>query len=82
MSSVVAALGPEVTGTKVGDEVYGLIPFVRDGAAAEDVTVPTDVLAAKPATVHHDAAAAVPWRRSRPGRRWWTTLLCGPGSTS
>lgn len=60
MSGVVAALGPEVTGTKVGDEVYGLIPFVRDGAAAEDVTVPADVLAAKPATVHHDAAAAVP----------------------
>jgi NADPH:quinone reductase-like Zn-dependent oxidoreductase len=60
MSGVVAALGPEVTGTKVGDEVYGLIPFVRDGAAAEYVTVPADVLAAKPATVDHDAAAAVP----------------------
>lgn len=59
-SGVVAALGPEVTGTKVGDEVYGLIPFVRDGAAAEYVTVPADVLAAKPATVDHDAAAAVP----------------------
>jgi len=60
MSGVVAALGPDVTETGVGAEVYGLIPFVRDGAAAEYVTVPADILAAKPATVDHDAAAAVP----------------------
>jgi NADPH:quinone reductase-like Zn-dependent oxidoreductase len=60
MSGVVAALGPGVTEAEVGDEVYGLIPFVRDGAAAEYVTVPADILAAKPATVDHDAAAAVP----------------------
>jgi NADPH:quinone reductase-like Zn-dependent oxidoreductase len=60
MSGVVAAVGPEATETRVGDEVYGLIPFGRDGAAAEYVTVPADVLAPKPATVDHDAAAAVP----------------------
>jgi NADPH:quinone reductase-like Zn-dependent oxidoreductase len=60
MSGVVAALGPAVTETQVGNEVYGLIPFVRDGAAAEYVTAPADVLAAKPTTVDHDAAAAVP----------------------
>jgi NADPH:quinone reductase-like Zn-dependent oxidoreductase len=60
MSGVVAALGPGVTEAEVGDEVYGLIPFVRNGAAAEYVTVPADILAAKPATVDHDAAAAVP----------------------
>jgi NADPH:quinone reductase-like Zn-dependent oxidoreductase len=60
MSGVVAALGPGVIETGVGDEVYGLIPFVRDGAAAEYVTVPADILAAKPATMDHDAAAAVP----------------------
>jgi NADPH:quinone reductase-like Zn-dependent oxidoreductase len=57
---VVAALGPGVTGLAVGDEVYGLIPFTRDGAAAEYVTVPADVLAAKPARLDHDNAAAVP----------------------
>jgi Alcohol dehydrogenase GroES-like domain len=34
MSGVVAALGPGVTEAEAGDEVYGLIPFVRDGAAA------------------------------------------------
>ncbi|GAA2371954.1 NADP-dependent oxidoreductase [Dactylosporangium salmoneum] len=60
MSGVVAALGPAVSETEVGDEVYGLIPFVRDGAAAEYVTVPVDILAPKPATVDHDVAAAVP----------------------
>nr|BFE58328.1 NADP-dependent oxidoreductase [Dactylosporangium thailandense] len=60
VSGVVAALGPAVTGTQVGDEVYGLIPFLRDGAAAEYVTVPVDILAPKPATVDHDGAAAVP----------------------
>lgn len=60
MSGVVAALGPGGARAQVGDEVYGLIPFVRDGAAAEFVTVPADVLAAKPATIDHDAAAAVP----------------------
>jgi NADPH:quinone reductase-like Zn-dependent oxidoreductase len=49
-----------VTDVGVGDEVYCLIPFVRDGAAAEYVSVPTDVLAAKPVAVDHDTAAAIP----------------------
>ncbi|GLL07751.1 NADP-dependent oxidoreductase [Dactylosporangium matsuzakiense] len=60
MSGVVAALGPGVTGMGVGDEVYGLIPFVRDGAAAEYVTAAADIVAAKPVNLDHDAAAAVP----------------------
>ncbi|MEU7871308.1 NADP-dependent oxidoreductase [Dactylosporangium sp. NPDC049140] len=71
MSGVVAALGPGVTGTAVGDEVFGLIPFVRDGAAAEYVTVPADVLAAKPATVDHEAAAAV----AMPALTAWQALV-------
>ncbi|MFE3635689.1 NADP-dependent oxidoreductase [Streptomyces sp. NPDC059168] len=60
VSGVVTELGPGVTGTAVGDEVYGLIPFTRDGAAAEYVTVPADVLAAKPSALDHPSAAAVP----------------------
>ena len=60
LSGVVATLGPGVAGIEVGDEVYGLIPFVRDGAAAEFVSVPADVLAGKPTTVDHDAAASIP----------------------
>lgn len=60
VSGVVAELGGGVTDLAAGDEVYGLIPFTRDGAAAEYVTVPADVLAAKPARLDHDTAASVP----------------------
>ncbi|WP_371649205.1 NADP-dependent oxidoreductase [Streptomyces mirabilis] len=60
VSGVVAELGPEVSDWKVGDEVYGLIPFTRDGAAAEFVAVPAAVLGAKPARLDHDHAAALP----------------------
>ncbi|MFJ3305197.1 NADP-dependent oxidoreductase [Streptomyces sp. NPDC086549] len=60
VSGVVAALGPGVGGLSVGDEVYGLIPFTRDGATAEYVTVPADALAVKPSRLDHAGAAAVP----------------------
>jgi NADPH:quinone reductase-like Zn-dependent oxidoreductase len=60
VSGVVAAVGVGVTVPAVGDEVYGLIRFDRDGAAAEFVAVPADELAAKPATVGHPEAAALP----------------------
>jgi len=60
VSGVVAELGSAVTGLAVGDEVYGLIPFTRDGATAEYVTVPADALAAKPSRLDHAGAAAVP----------------------
>ncbi len=43
-----------------GDEVYGLIGFDRDGAAAEFVAVPAADVAAKPSTVSHVVAAALP----------------------
>src|SRR6478736_9512098 len=45
-SGVVAEVGGDVTGVVVGDEVYGLVPFDRDGAAAEYVTVPAHFVAA------------------------------------
>lgn len=53
-------LGPTVGDPTVGDEVYGLTPFTRDGAAAAYGTVPARVLAAKPAGLSHTEAAAVP----------------------
>ncbi|WP_203736353.1 NADP-dependent oxidoreductase [Catellatospora chokoriensis] len=59
-SGIVAATGPGVDGPAVGDAVYGLIPFNRNGAAAEYVTVPAAVVAKKPRTVDHDHAAALP----------------------
>lgn len=60
VSGVVAEIGPGVTGSAPGGEVYGLIEFDRDGAAAEFVAVPAADLAAKPSTVSHVAAAALP----------------------
>ncbi|MFC8617159.1 NADP-dependent oxidoreductase [Micromonospora purpureochromogenes] len=59
-SGVVAACGAGVESPAEGKAVYGLIPFTRDGAAAEYVTLPAAVVAAKPATVDHDHAAALP----------------------
>ncbi|MFF3920096.1 alcohol dehydrogenase catalytic domain-containing protein [Streptomyces sp. NPDC001852] len=49
-SGVVAALGDGATGWQEGDEVYGLVPFTRDGAAAEYVALPADAAAAEPAS--------------------------------
>ncbi|MBQ0893517.1 NADP-dependent oxidoreductase [Micromonospora sp. U56] len=59
-SGVVAACGAGVESPAVGEAVYGLIPFTRDGAAAEYVVLPAAVVVAKPATVDHDHAAALP----------------------
>jgi NADPH:quinone reductase-like Zn-dependent oxidoreductase len=60
MSGVVARLGSGVMDVTPGDEVYGLIPFARDGAAAEFVSVPAALLARKPVTVDHETAASIP----------------------
>ena len=57
-SGVVAEVGDGVTDVSVGDEVYGLVPFDREGAAAEYVCVPPGFVAAKPRTVSHVVAAA------------------------
>lgn len=60
VSGVVVGLGAGAEGFVVGESVYGLIPFTRDGAAAEYVAVPAEAVAPKPALVAHDHAAAVP----------------------
>jgi|tagenome__1003787_1003787.scaffolds.fasta_scaffold20982725_3 NADPH:quinone reductase-like Zn-dependent oxidoreductase len=60
VSGVVVATAKDVTDVAVGDEMYGLIRFDRDGAAAEYVTVPAADLAARPKTVSHIVSAALP----------------------
>jgi NADPH:quinone reductase-like Zn-dependent oxidoreductase len=57
-SGVAAEVGDGVTELSAGDEVYGLVPFDRDGAAAEYVSVPATSVAARPRTVSHVVAAA------------------------
>jgi hypothetical protein len=62
VSGTVAGLGPGpgADGLTVGEEVYGLIDFDRDGAAAEYVTVPAAHLAARPRSVSDEEAATLP----------------------
>ncbi len=59
VSGTIAALGDGVTDFAAGDEVFGLIDFDRDGAAAEYVTVPDANLARKPASISHPEAASL-----------------------
>jgi NADPH:quinone reductase-like Zn-dependent oxidoreductase len=60
VSGVVTALGYGATGAAIGDAVYGLTDWYRDGAAAEYVAVEARNLAPKPATLSHQEAAAIP----------------------
>jgi NADPH:quinone reductase-like Zn-dependent oxidoreductase len=59
LSGVVEAIGPDVTDVAVGDEVYALTGFDRDGVAAELALVRAAVLAPKPTRLGHIEAAAM-----------------------
>jgi NADPH:quinone reductase-like Zn-dependent oxidoreductase len=60
LSGVAVAAGPEVRGSVVGQEVFGLTGFDRDGVAAGFAAVPARILAPKPAMMGHVEAAAIP----------------------
>jgi NADPH:quinone reductase-like Zn-dependent oxidoreductase len=60
VSGTVAALGDGVGGVAAGDRVVGLLPMTGDGAAAEYVVAPAEILAPAPATVPPADAAALP----------------------
>jgi len=60
LSGVVAAVADDVDGLAVGDEVYALADFDRDGAASEYAVVASKVVAPKPQTLGHVESAAVP----------------------
>ena len=59
-SGVVEELALDTKARKIGQEVYGLASFYRNGSAAEFIAVRADDLAAKPKTLDHVQAAAVP----------------------
>jgi NADPH:quinone reductase-like Zn-dependent oxidoreductase len=59
-SGVVAALGPGAGGVAVGEAVYALGGFDRDGAAADYTVVPAAFVAPKPRTLGHVESAAIP----------------------
>jgi len=59
VSGVVSKLADDAAGPRVGEQVYGLVSFDLDGAAADYVTVPAADLAAKPAGIDHVGAASM-----------------------
>jgi NADPH:quinone reductase-like Zn-dependent oxidoreductase len=60
ISGVVADVAPDVRDLEIGDAVYGLIDFFRDGGAAEYVAVRATELAPKPRSLDDPSAAATP----------------------
>jgi len=60
LSGVVVAVGSGVTAGAVGDAVYALLAFGRDGAEAEYAIALPDELAPKPRTQDDVHAAAIP----------------------
>ncbi|QXC48817.1 NADP-dependent oxidoreductase [Agrobacterium salinitolerans] len=65
VSGVVAAVGDDVSGFGIGDEVYAMVRFPQDlmtgsSAYAEYVRVPASELALKPAAIDHIQAAGAP----------------------
>jgi NADPH:quinone reductase-like Zn-dependent oxidoreductase len=60
LSGVVVELGYGTTGLTVGQRVFGLADWLRDGSLAEYVAVEARNLAPLPAGVEHVAAAALP----------------------
>jgi NADPH:quinone reductase-like Zn-dependent oxidoreductase len=60
VSGTVAALGDGVTGFAPGDRVAGMLPMAADGAAAEYVVAPAEILATVPASLPLADVAALP----------------------
>ena len=60
LSGVIAELGYGTTGLSVGQRVFGLIDWVRDGSLAEYTALEARNLAPLPADVDHVVAAALP----------------------
>jgi NADPH:quinone reductase-like Zn-dependent oxidoreductase len=60
LSGVVVELGYGTTGLTVGQRVFGLVDWARNGALAEYVAVAARDLAPLPADVDHTVAAALP----------------------
>ena len=59
-SGLITAIGKDVQGFEVGDEVYGMNDWFADGATAEYCIALPQNIARKPATLSHEAAASVP----------------------
>src|SRR3954464_2364624 len=60
VAGTVDALGDGVSGVQIGDDVIGVLPMVADGASAEYVVAPAEILAPAPKSISLAEAAAMP----------------------
>src|SRR4051794_4597641 len=60
VAGTVDALGEGVGNVAVGDEVIGFLPMTADGAAAEYVVAPAEILTTAPTSIPLPDAAALP----------------------
>ncbi|AQT79606.1 NADPH:quinone reductase [Mycolicibacterium litorale] len=60
VAGTVAEVGAGVTGWQIGDRVVGLLPMQDDGAAADYVLAPAEVLTAAPRSMDLADSAALP----------------------
>lgn len=60
VAGTVDAVGAQVTARRVGERVVGFLPMVPDGAAADYVLAPVEILADAPAGIPLVDAAALP----------------------
>ncbi|MGX6608410.1 alcohol dehydrogenase catalytic domain-containing protein [Micromonosporaceae bacterium Da 78-11] len=82
VAGTITALGADVTGHAVGDQVIGFLPMNTDGAAAEYAVAPADILAPAPASIPLTDAAAFPAVALTAGRASTSTPRSAPGSGS
>ena len=59
-SGVIAQVGGDVSSLTPGTQVYGLIDFNHDGAAAEYVSLPQEMVVPRPTRLSHVESAALP----------------------
>jgi NADPH:quinone reductase-like Zn-dependent oxidoreductase len=59
-SGVIAQVGGDVSSLTPGSQVYGLIDFNHDGAAAEFVSLPQEAVVPRPVRLSHVESAALP----------------------
>jgi NADPH:quinone reductase-like Zn-dependent oxidoreductase len=59
-SGVIAAIGVNVNGLRIGDEVYGMNDWFAEGATAEYCITTPSSIASKPSHLSHIEAASVP----------------------
>jgi NADPH:quinone reductase-like Zn-dependent oxidoreductase len=78
VAGTVDALGEGVTDVQVGDYVIGFLPMLADGAAAEYVVVPAEILAPAPTRIPLPDAAALPMV----GLTAWQALFDDAGLTA